>query len=101
MKRELIIGAVVAALAVSGCGSDEEQSGGPASGNGTDRAFVAAMIPHHEGAVEMAREETDKGKDQELQALAEEIIDAQQREIDQMREHSSAGDSGHGSGHDG
>lgn len=64
-----------------------------------DDAFIKMMIPHHEGAVEMAKEELEKGGDPELKKLAQEIIDAQQREIDQMIEHSKGGgdhDSGHG-----
>jgi uncharacterized protein (DUF305 family) len=70
--------------------------------NPFDAAFIKMMIPHHEGAIEMAREELDKGKDPELRDLAQDIIDAQQREIDQMIEHSKGGESagGHG-GHDG
>ena len=70
--------------------------------NPFDTAFIKMMIPHHEGAVEMAREELDKGRDPELRELAQNIIDTQQREIDQMIEHSKGGESagGHG-GHDG
>jgi uncharacterized protein (DUF305 family) len=52
-----------------------------------DEAFINMMIPHHEGAVEMAKAELARGADPELQALAQDIIDAQQREIDEMRQH--------------
>lgn len=51
-----------------------------------DRAFVESMIPHHESAVQMARAELAEGKDSETRKLAEQIIEAQQREIDAMRE---------------
>lgn len=51
-----------------------------------DKAFLAMMLPHHTGAIEMAKAELAKGKDPELKQLAQEIIDAQQREISQMRE---------------
>ncbi len=65
-----------------------------------DDAFIKMMIPHHEGAIEMAREELEKGADPELKQLAQDIVDAQQREIDEMREHSGDGGSAHGSNHD-
>ena len=51
-----------------------------------DRAFIDMMVPHHEGAVRMAREELATGENPKLRRLAEEIIAAQRREIDQMRQ---------------
>jgi uncharacterized protein (DUF305 family) len=56
-----------------------------------DREFIDMMIPHHEGAIHMARAELEKGADPELKALAEDIIEAQQREITEMREHIGGG----------
>lgn len=50
-----------------------------------DRAFLEMMIPHHQGAIEMARAELDRGEDPELQALARTIITEQEREIRAMR----------------
>jgi uncharacterized protein (DUF305 family) len=47
----------------------------------TDRDFVAHMIPHHQGAIEMAQVELKYGKDPELKRLARDIIKAQHDEI--------------------
>jgi uncharacterized protein (DUF305 family) len=51
-----------------------------------DRDFVAHMIPHHEGAVEMAKVELTYGKDAKLRRLAKDIIAAQDREIAFMKQ---------------
>ena len=49
-----------------------------------DRQFIDMMIPHHQEAIRMARMELDKGKSAETKKLAQAIIDAQAREIDDM-----------------
>lgn len=50
-----------------------------------DKDFVMMMIPHHQGAIDMAQVEIQFGKDPVLRAMAEEIIKAQQEEIDKMK----------------
>ncbi|MFM0200806.1 DUF305 domain-containing protein [Paraburkholderia fungorum] len=53
----------------------------PAYTGDADKDFVAHMIPHHRGAVEMAQVELKYGKDPELKRLARNIIQAQHEEI--------------------
>lgn len=50
-----------------------------------DVAFVCAMIPHHQAAINMARAELAQGDDPWAKTLAQKVIDAQQAEIDEMR----------------
>ncbi len=49
-----------------------------------DRAFIDKMIPHHQGAIQMARVELAEGQDQEAEDLATAIVNAQSREIEEM-----------------
>lgn len=55
------------------------------TGNDFDAAFLEEMIPHHQGAVEMARMVLVTSKRPELITLANDIIAAQQKEINMMR----------------
>ncbi|MDW8405343.1 DUF305 domain-containing protein [Chloroflexus sp.] len=50
-----------------------------------DQRFLAAMIPHHEGAIAMARQALQKAEHAEIKALAQTIIATQAAEIAQMR----------------
>jgi uncharacterized protein (DUF305 family) len=49
-----------------------------------DRTYVDMMIPHHEGAVALAKEALERATHPEVKELAQRIIDAQQGEIDMM-----------------
>jgi uncharacterized protein (DUF305 family) len=51
-----------------------------------DHDFVAMMIPHHQGAVEMAQAELRYGHNEQLRRLAQEIIVTQGQEITVMRQ---------------
>ena len=50
-----------------------------------DRDFLLMMIPHHQGAVDMARLVLIHGRDPLVRRLAEDIIASQQAEISGMR----------------
>jgi len=51
-----------------------------------DKAFIDAMIPHHEGAIAMAKKLLAGGATPQLRTLAENVIRTQTAEIAQMRE---------------
>ena len=55
------------------------------TGKDFDKAFAQLMIAHHEGAVEMARQEISSGQNAEAVALANTVATAQNGEIDQMK----------------
>ena len=55
-----------------------------------DREFIDMMIPHHQGAIRMARVQLAKGSDAETKQLATAIIEAQSREINAMNKHRTA-----------
>ncbi len=55
------------------------------SGDAFDKAFLAEMIVHHQGAVSMAESALQNAKHQEIKDLAQNIITAQKSEIAQMQ----------------
>jgi uncharacterized protein (DUF305 family) len=59
--------------------------GGAAYTGHADDDFVSHMIPHHQGAVDMAEVELRYGKDPQLKKLAERIVASQRKEIQFMK----------------
>ncbi|MFL6838137.1 MAG: DUF305 domain-containing protein [Bradyrhizobium sp.] len=51
-----------------------------------DRDFVAMMVPHHQGAIDMAKAELKYGHNEQLRRLAQQIVATQQREITIMQD---------------
>ena len=51
-----------------------------------DKAFIDAMIPHHESAIGMANAALEGSENPEIRGIARGIVDAQRREISQMEE---------------
>jgi len=88
----------IAALIAAGCGGADsdtntsaataaaaQSTSGGAVAVSFDQAFIDAMVPHHEQAIEMAQAAQTAGLDQpDLVAIADAIIATQQAEIDQM-----------------
>jgi uncharacterized protein (DUF305 family) len=50
-----------------------------------DKDFVATMVPHHQGAIEMAQAELRHGRNEQLRRIAQEIIVDQTQEIAAMK----------------
>jgi uncharacterized protein (DUF305 family) len=72
---------------MEGMMSDDDMAAlGAATGAEFDRMWLNMMIEHHEGAISMSQSVLDDGVNPEVAELAEEIIEAQQAEIDQMRQ---------------
>jgi len=58
---------------------------GSMMGSNIDRGFIEQMIPHHEGAIAMAKIALERSKRPEVITLANDIIKAQEKEITDMR----------------
>lgn len=78
--------AIVVLLAGCGGGDDDSAASGAPTGAAFDRAFIDAMVPHHESAIEMAKAAKEAGLSQpDLVKVADDILANQQAEIDQMK----------------
>ena len=56
------------------------------TGDEFDKLFIEQMLEHHEGAVEMARLAKNNAKHDEIKQMADDIINAQTSEIQQMKD---------------
>ncbi len=65
-------------------GYNQNISNAPIAGN-LDRHFIEQMIPHHDGAVAMAKLALEKSNRPEIKTLANAIIEGQTKEIEDMR----------------
>lgn len=85
-----IIGFILGGFIVSVIAINTMQPGSSVSldsqkGDAFDEAFIATMIEHHQGAVDMAKLAEKNAKHSEIKNLSREIIDTQQKEINQLR----------------
>lgn len=55
------------------------------TGDEFDKTFIEQMITHHQGAILMAGEAKQKANHKEIKTMADAIIAAQQKEIDEMK----------------
>lgn len=56
-----------------------------ADGDAFERMWLAMMVEHHEGAIEMAETEVDEGEDPDALDLARSIADSQSAEVEEMK----------------
>ena len=84
-KHSLQAGSSFGQLMLAAMETMHEEMAAPRQTGDPDRDFLVAMIPHHAGAVEMARLVLIFGRDPLVRQLAEEIIAGQQAEIAAMR----------------
>lgn len=56
------------------------------TGDDFDKAFINAMIVHHQGAIDMAKEAKQNAKHDEIKKLSNDIIEAQTKEINEMNQ---------------
>jgi uncharacterized protein (DUF305 family) len=74
--------AIVLALVMAACGGNGESDGEAAAE--VDGGFLAEMVVHHDGAIEMAEVAQQRSDRPQIRGLADAIIDSQSEEISQM-----------------
>jgi uncharacterized protein (DUF305 family) len=90
-KAFIVTTLVLAAFVLAACtapNSAERDAASPAvpsTGQEFDESFINMMVPHHQGAVEMARIAQERSSRPEVLQMADDIIASQAGEIDQMR----------------
>lgn len=88
MKWKLILIAL-AVLVVSGITGavylESKRSGVDSAADAAEKKFIQEMIPHHEGAIQMAKQADEQATTPEVKELAANIALAQQKEIDEMK----------------
>jgi uncharacterized protein (DUF305 family) len=90
MNKQAVFLAVTLAVALAGCGGDENaDEAAPTNAESSavpfDQAFIDAMVPHHREAIAMAEAANARGLTQpDLEKIATDIIASQQQEIDRM-----------------
>ena len=81
----LLIAAAVTGLIACGGDDEDESKGAGVKGNAAEKAFLSAMVAHHESALEMARVAVECVEDPFVKRMADQIASSQTREIAQMR----------------
>jgi uncharacterized protein (DUF305 family) len=76
---------LILVFGLAACGPVATTGGVPQTGGELDELFIDMMVPHHEGAVEMARIALERSQRPEIREMAEAIIASQDAEISQMR----------------
>jgi len=55
------------------------------NGKYSDKAFIDAMVPHHQGAIEMAQVALKNAEHEEIKELSRNIVSTQQAEIEELK----------------
>jgi uncharacterized protein (DUF305 family) len=76
---------IVLILGLAACAPAPTTADLPQTGGELDELFIDMMVPHHEGAVEMARIALERSQRPEIREMASAIVASQDAEISQMR----------------